>query len=92
MTFSGPRGFTRAEKTLSAGQKAILFVILGITIYYLITDTFQVLLFLNAAAAVFYVTSMAYRSLLIDISLKKNRDIVVAPQELAPPKNGTWPN
>ncbi|MFW5996686.1 MAG: glycosyltransferase family 2 protein [Lentisphaeria bacterium] len=91
MTFTGERGFPRAITTVSGGQKIILLVLISGFIYCLWQDHYRTLLFLNAGAAVFYITSMVYRSLLIDISLKKNRDIVISPSELAEmDKENAW--
>lgn len=90
MTFAGERGFPRAVRTLSSSQKFILLSLFVLLIYFLRQDAYRTLLFLNAGAAVFYITSMIYRCLLIDISLKKDRDIVVEPNEFTAMENA-WP-
>ncbi len=91
-TYLGPRGFPQATVTLLPWQKLFFVGLAAALVAALIIAPFPTLFWLNAGLTLFYLASMFYRTLLIDISLRKNRDITIHPHELVPPGNRReWP-
>ena len=89
--FTGPRSFPQALTTFTRWQRLAALAALVLIALFAVINGYMTLLILNGAATVFYITSTLYRTLLIDISLRKNRDLVIEPGELAPP-DGEWPS
>ena len=88
----GPRGFPQATLVLSPWQKwALLGTGVGLLVWAVLGWRSE-LMILNAICTVLYLCTALYRILLIDLSLRKARDIRLAPEELmAPPDGKTWP-
>ena len=89
--FAGPRGFDQATHTLVTWQKLLMAAVLFVVCIGLYTNHFRTLLVLNIMFSLFYLVSMLYRTVLIDISLRQNRDITVNPEDLQPPDGEHWP-
>lgn len=90
LRFSGARGFPQADVTFAAWQKiGMIALIAGIAVCAA-ANFYITLLAVNAFFTIFYITSTVYRALLIDISLRSNRDMVIEQDELSPP-GGEWP-
>jgi cellulose synthase/poly-beta-1,6-N-acetylglucosamine synthase-like glycosyltransferase len=86
------RGFPQATQTLVLWQKIAAALLIAGCAATLALNPHRTLLVANAAMTLFYLASMLYRTLLIDISLRKNREITVAAHELIPPgSSGEWP-
>ena len=88
----GPRGFPQATLTLCRWQKWALAGAIVLLIAWGFTAIHHELLVINTALTVFYLASTLYRMLIIDLALRKPRDIQVSPEEMAQPPNGKqWP-
>jgi len=87
---TAPRGFEQASRTLVPWQKKALIVVGGVLAAGLIVAPRMELLALNVVMTLFYLATTAYRILLIDVSLRRTREIRVGPHQLLPP-NGEWP-
>jgi cellulose synthase/poly-beta-1,6-N-acetylglucosamine synthase-like glycosyltransferase len=87
----GPRGFAQADHLLSGGQKltllaaAALLVAIGIQV-----GLRDFLLGVNAVITTLFLLATLYRLYLIDISLKRRREIRIPADSLQPP-DGEWP-
>ncbi|MFO7822084.1 MAG: glycosyltransferase [Lentisphaeria bacterium] len=90
LQFSGPRGFPQASTTFAGWQKMCALTALALLTAGVIVKGYFTLLLLNAFFMTFYIVSSIYRAILIDISLRRNRDMVIEPHELVPP-DGEWP-
>ena len=87
---AGPRGFPQAVQTLVPWQKkALLFTALVLLVGLAIGPRTE-LLVLNAAMTLFYLATTGYRVLLIDVSLRRTRELRIERNEMNPP-NGEWP-
>lgn len=87
---AGPRGFPQAVETLVPWQKkALLFAALVLLAGLAIGPRTE-LLVLNAVMTFFYLATTVYRVLLIDVSLRRTRELRVDPDDLNPP-TGEWP-
>ena len=87
----GPRGFPQASRTVVPWQRNAL---LGIALLLVVGAFFfrrYELLVLNAFFTVYYLLTTVYRVLLIDVSLRENREITVDPADLKPPGPDGWP-
>ncbi len=82
--------FHQAIVTFVPWQKITAATLAAILLFWLIVAPYYTLLAVNAAITVFYISSMLYRTLLIDISLRRSRDITIERSALQPP-NGEWP-
>lgn len=86
-----PRGFPQATRTMVPWQViAALFLVLMVLLGLLVNH-YRTLLALNILVTVIYLVSAFYRTLLIDISLRQNREIDIGPRDLACPPDGGWP-
>lgn len=90
--YTGPRGFEMATRVLVPWQKAVLLAAVCVLIVSLILATRFTLLWINVAITSVYLLSTAYRALLIDVSLRRNREIEIAEADLAAPPPGGWPH
>jgi cellulose synthase/poly-beta-1,6-N-acetylglucosamine synthase-like glycosyltransferase len=86
-----PRGFPQATMTFVPWQRWLLLALPLVLLLLLLLDHHATLIWLNAAVMLFYLFSMFYRTLLIDISLRKTRDISIEAHELTPPNGVNWP-
>ena len=85
-----PRGFPQATKVLCPWQKLFLvLLLLGIAVWAW-WDWRNELLVLNGILTVFYLLSTLYRMLIIDLALKKQREMVVEDYS-TPPDGKEWP-
>lgn len=88
--YLGYRGFPQADKVLTTSQKFFfLFSFVGFIAWGL-HDWRQMLLVVNGFFTLFFLISTIYRFVIIDISLKNNREIQVHEDEILEPENG-WP-
>lgn len=88
----GPRGFPQATLTLCPWQKRALILAVLLLIAWGLTAIHHQLLVINTVLTVFYLATTLYRMLIIDLSLRKTREIQVTPEEMAEPPNGKeWP-
>lgn len=88
--FSGARGFPQADVTFATWQKIGTFALIAVIAVCAVANVYITLLVVNAFFTIFYLASTVYRALLIDISLRGNRDMVIEQEELLPP-GGEWP-
>ncbi len=91
-SFTGPRGFDMATQVLAPWQKVALLAAAGLLVVSLILATHHTLLWLNVFFTAVYLLSTLYRTLLIDISLRRNREIDIPADQLRQPPPGGWPN
>ena len=85
-----PRGFPQATQVLCLWQKLFLVLCVAGIAVWAFFDWRLELLVINAALTVFYLLSTLYRMLIIDLALKKQRELVV--QDFStPPNGGLWP-
>ena len=85
-----PRGFPQATKVLCPWQKLFLvLLLLGIAVWAW-WDWRNELLLLNGVLTVFYLLSTLYRMLIIDLALKKQREMEVENYS-TPPDGKEWP-
>ncbi len=89
--FDGPRGFPQALRTLVPWQAVALVLICAALIAGAVVDWRTELLVVNAVIAVFYLSSSLYRVLLIDLSLRHDREIQVSAEEMMTEPEGGWP-
>lgn len=88
--FSGARGFPQADVTFATWQKIGTFALIAVIAVCAVANVYITILVVNAFFTIFYLASTVYRALLIDISLRGNRDMVIEQEELLPP-GGEWP-
>jgi len=88
---AAPRGFPQASVTLVPRQKVALTAIAAGILVGLAWRPVPVLLTLNTLATVFYLVTTLYRILLIDVSLRKSREIQIPAERLQTPPPGGWP-
>jgi len=87
-----PRGFPQATLNLCRWQKWAIVIFLVITVAWAVLDYRSELLVLNAALTIFYLLTTLYRMLIIDLSLRKPREMIITPEEMTEPPNGKeWP-
>lgn len=89
--FTGPRGFEMATETLLPWQRRALVAAICLLIVSLILVPHISLLWINVAVTLVYLASTLYRTILIDISLRRSREIEVSEEDLNKPPPGGWP-
>lgn len=89
-SFLGERGFPQADATLSPWQRHALVFGGGSLLALLFFYPLQTLLTLNIVFTVFFLISTLYRSILADVSLRRNQAMEITAAELIPPPGG-WP-
>jgi len=87
----GPRGFPQATVTVTQTQKRVLYGVLVVLVLWALISWRTELLVLNVAITAFYLLVTVYRVVLIDLSLRRSREIFVTAQELESPPDGEWP-
>lgn len=87
-----PRGFPQASLVLCPWQKWALITFVLVTIVWGIIDHRSELLIFNIILTLFYLFSTLYRMLIIDLSLRRPREMVVTKEDMANPPDGkAWP-
>lgn len=86
-----PRGFPQAIETLVPWQRFALAVILLGLLAGALADLRMELLVLNIVCSVFYLASSLYKVLIIDLSLRHEREVIVSKDEIDD-WAGDWPN
>ena len=88
-----PRGFPQATCTLVPWQRVVLvLLVLGLVCGALL-DWRAELLALNIFFSIFYLAVSFYRVMLIDLSLRHDREMIVSAEECRePPGGGEWPH
>ncbi|MDT8391974.1 MAG: glycosyltransferase family 2 protein [Lentisphaeria bacterium] len=90
-SYTGYRGFEMATHVLAPWQKRALVGVVCLLMCALIFFPFHTVLWINIAVTVMYLASTFYRVMLIDVSLRKSREIDISAEELATPPPGGWP-
>jgi len=88
---SAPRGFPSAAVTVVSSQKVTLLALVALLVVAAVIDAPKEFLVLNALMTAFYLASTVYRVYLIDLSLRRHHEIVIAPDALLTPPDGEWP-
>lgn len=87
-----PRGFPQATLTLCRWQKVFLLSSIALAILWAIFDYRSELLVINFILTVFYLMSTLYRMLIIDLALRKPREMHFTQKDIDRPPNGNqWP-
>jgi len=86
-----PRGFPQATRTLVPWQRVALVLLIAGLAAGAIVDWRAELLALNIFFSIFYLAVSFYRVMLIDLSLRHDREIIVSAEEIAVPPGGEWP-
>jgi len=90
-TQAEPRGFPQAAITLLPWQKYAILITIATLIIGAFLSWRTELLIINAIITIYYLAATCYRILIIDMSLRKVREIQIAPHEMILPPNGKWP-
>ncbi|MBT3376552.1 MAG: glycosyltransferase [Lentisphaerae bacterium] len=86
-----PRGFPQAVETLVPWQRvAMVLIILGL-LAAAVVDFRTELLVLNIVCSIFYLASSLYRVLMIDLSLRHEREVTISKEEIGE-WTGGWPS
>ncbi|OVE77507.1 hypothetical protein BVX99_02505, partial [bacterium F16] len=88
-TFLGPRGIEQATHTLVLWQKVAIILLILTLPTAIFLGYFQTYLFsINIALAIFFLITTVYRIWLIDLSLRKHKEIHITPTNH---REGEWP-
>ncbi|NLZ63617.1 MAG: glycosyltransferase [Lentisphaerae bacterium] len=87
-----PRGFPQATLVLCPWQKKFLLVMLFILLGLLLWDWRSVLLGINILLTIFYLIATLHRMFIIELALRRPREIIIPPEKFSTPPNGReWP-
>ena len=87
-----PRGFPQATLTLCAWQKWFLIGAVVALALWALLDYRSELLVINFILTVFYLLTTLYRMLIIELALRKPREMYFTKEEISRPPNGKqWP-
>ena len=87
-----PRGFPQATLTLCAWQKWFLIGAVAALALWALLDYRSELLVINFILTVFYLLTTLYRMLIIELALRKPREMRFTKEEISRPPNGKqWP-
>jgi len=89
--YLGPRGIPQALCTLSNGQAWLLLLFLAGLAACLFLNWRDTLIYGNAVITAFFLIATLYRFHLLDLSLRRKREIVLETSELVEPEGG-WPH
>ena len=87
-----PRGFPQATLTLCAWQKWFLIGAVAALLLWAVLDYRSELLVINFILTVFYLLTTLYRMLIIELALRKPREMRFTKADISRPPNGKqWP-